>query len=536
MVIERSAEDKAETIHAIERGGPRAQRPNLHPKAYDVLVNLLSKDRVFDDLGTRTAYMGSIYFDPNLCIPDFVVVPETVEDVRQTLQIANKYRVPVTPIASGVCEPSCIAYEGGILLDMYSRMNRIWEINYESGYALVEPGVTLGQILAAIREKGYRVSIGSYPAGCSVIGSYTHKSNTTYRTQVIDDVLGIEAVIPDGTVIRTGSAALPNCGWYSQYGPYPGLRELFLSQHGSMGIITKAALRIHKRNEVQACPIAVFDSYEKSHKYSMLLARATMVEHVITYHWSWWKAFEKLMSGKFPRGLQELEHEMGKFAWGGDQTPEGMHFNYVPSIMTGFREVIEAKEKTCKRLARECGGEAFTTKEFHDMADDPIENWWYHDYVEHLPFSPNDPRRYEKGMGRGTGSVPFSMVVFIAPEKCVEYEGAIRKKIYEEFGSHTGYYTHLYDQGRSVFFRVQPTVPYGDPKEIRKARSNLLECYKWAYENFGAVSKRIWLQELNGYYMPKMGGYYEALKRIKREFDPNNILNPGFMMFPGVYK
>ena len=58
--------------------------------------------------------------------------------------------------------------------------------------------------------------------------------------------------------------------------------------------------------------------------------------------------------------------------------------------------------------------------------------------------------------------------------------------------------------------------------------------YEWANKHYKAIPKRIFYSELNGLFLPQMGGYTEVLKRIKRELDPNNIMNPGFMMYPGV--
>ena len=117
---------------------------------YDTLRNLLGKDKVFRDLGTRCAFMGTNYYGQPLAIPDYVVTPETLEDVRVTLQTANRYRIPVTPVASGTMEPSCTPYAGGIVLDTYTRLNHIHEINYDDGYAVIEPGVTVSMLLKEV--------------------------------------------------------------------------------------------------------------------------------------------------------------------------------------------------------------------------------------------------------------------------------------------------------------------------------------------------------------------------------------------------
>jgi len=435
-------------------------------------------------------------------------------------------------------EPSCTPYAGGIVLDTYTRLNHIHEINYDDGYAVIEPGVTVAMLLKEVHGNDHHISLGSYPQGVSVLGSYTNKSNTTMRTSVIDEVLGLEIALPDGTVVRTGSAAFPNdVGWYSQYGPWPGLRELWLCANGSLGVITKAAVRIYPRNEAQACPIATFDNYADSHKYAIKLARSQMVEHTITYHWSWWKWFRYLAGGmKLPRDEAGLDNELSKISLSMTDIPKGMSYCYTTANMTGFQEVVDVKEKVCKRLAEECGGRGYTTDEFLDK-DNPLANWWYRDYVEHKPFSPVDPREHfgkEKGMGRGSNSIPCSFICFVPASMVVEYEKAVLKKTMKELGCTTGYYSHLYDQGRSVFFRTSPSIPYWDEDARLKLRKVQVEMYEWANKHYKAIPKRIFYSELNGMFLPQMGGYFEVLKRIKRELDPNNIMNPGFMMFPGV--
>jgi len=517
----------------------KGAKPSTPNGFLSALEGSLGKDMVFSDIGTRCSYMGSNYFGAPLALPDYVVIPEDVEDVRTALMTANEYVVPVTPVASGTMEPSTIPYAGGIVLDTYSRMNRIHEINYDDGYAVIEPGTTIGQLTNELLANGWRFPTGSFPPGVSVIGSCTNKSNTTMRTAVVDDVLGLEVVIPDGTVIRTGSAALEGAGWYSQYGPFPGFRELFLCANGSMGVITKAAVRIYPNNEKQSCPVAVFDSYEDAHKYSMKLARGNMVNHLITYHWSWWRLFEAkynpltLPDGTGARHVDDVKEALSAHSYSSAEKPDDMSYSYVAAIMTGYREDIEAREKLCVRLAKECNGTAMTAEEFIDK-NGPKSGWFYDNYVNGKPFSPQEPRGAPKMMGRGSLSVPFSFIVFVPPSKVVEYEKWIIKRTIELFGSYPGYYSHVYDQGRSVFFRTAPKVPYGDEDAIEDARKKQMQLYDEASREFGAIPKRVFFKEKTDLLLPRMGGYTELWRRIKREVDPNNIMNPGYIIIPGM--
>lgn len=97
--------------------------------------------------------------DPHM--PDYVVLPKTVEQIQRILRLANKERIPVVPYVTGTnIGGLCIPEEGGILMDL-KRMDQILEINTETGYAIIEPGVSHAKFSAALKKIWLRIRLGS---------------------------------------------------------------------------------------------------------------------------------------------------------------------------------------------------------------------------------------------------------------------------------------------------------------------------------------------------------------------------------------
>lgn len=123
-----------------------------------LLMDRMGPGKVKDDELVRITYASDISpIAPRR--PSLVVFPENREDVATVLQTANENKIPVTVMSGGVnVVGACIPPEGGIVIDL-RRMDRIIEINTDSGYVVVEPGANFGRVTAALADKGYRCSI-----------------------------------------------------------------------------------------------------------------------------------------------------------------------------------------------------------------------------------------------------------------------------------------------------------------------------------------------------------------------------------------
>lgn len=180
-------------------------------------------------------------------MPDFVVKPGTVEEIQSLVKLAREYRIPITPVVAGTnLGGLAIPVKGGIVLDLKD-MNKIIEVNTDEMYTIIEPGVTFGQLKKYLDENNIKLTIG-YPlsppyvsiiANCLLDGL----GNLSLRHGSMSEWIGgLEAVLPDGEVIKTGSAALSNF-WFSR-APLPDLTGLFINWQGTTGIVTKMAVQL----------------------------------------------------------------------------------------------------------------------------------------------------------------------------------------------------------------------------------------------------------------------------------------------------
>ena len=174
-------------------------------------------------------------------MPEVVVKPASAEEIAQIIRLANLRLIPVTPRGAG-SGLSCgaVPVYGGILLSL-ERMNRILEIDRENMVAVVEPGVITNDINEAIKEyglfyAGYPMSVELCFIGGNVAenagGGRAIKYGVTGRY-----VLGLEVVLPTGEIIQLGGKRVKDVTGYD-------LIHLLVGSEGTLGIFTKITLRL----------------------------------------------------------------------------------------------------------------------------------------------------------------------------------------------------------------------------------------------------------------------------------------------------
>jgi FAD/FMN-containing dehydrogenase len=190
---------------------------------------------------------ASDYTEETPRTPGLAVLPTTVEEVQAVVRIAGSEGCSLTPRVSGSNVGGlAIPPAGGIVVDL-RRMNRVLEVNRDDMYALIEPGVTWEQLKAHLAAEKIPLRMG-YPlsppdtsimANCLLDGL----GNLSMRFGAMGDWIGgLEAVLPDGEIIRTGAPALSS-HWFGR-GPLPDLTGLFVCFQGTTGIVTKMAFQL----------------------------------------------------------------------------------------------------------------------------------------------------------------------------------------------------------------------------------------------------------------------------------------------------
>ncbi len=482
------------------------------------LEQILGKGKVFIDEATRNVYAGST-LSPKVT-PDFVVKPKDVDDVVKTLDFAREHLIPVTPVSSGSQESSTTPFWKGIVLDMM-QMDRLIEIDTERGYALIEPGVTVGELVKKTAEVGYHVTIGSFPPGLSALGNYTLTNVNTHRTAMPDDVVALEVVIPDGTVVRTGSMAFSDYSdsmkWNSLYNSYPDLKHLFMNAYGTLGVITKAAIRIYPLGEEQPLPLFGFDSYRDALCFMKKASRGYLVKHINTWHWVVYTLIDHLATYGHGGSFDAFLHD----PW---EPPDERPYNIVIPTMGGYREDMEAHCKILEKLAVECNGRDVTGYVQEQFPN--LYKFWYDHYALH--------RADTTFMGAYGEGKPLFPIVIADPEKVADLEEWGLKRMRNsvlKFG--LTYYSHSVDQHRGVFIRFTPFIQYDTPpEEIKEAFDVYQEVMETAIKKYGATPVRNAafprFDDPSLSYANKMGGFGHLMRLLKKALDPWNIMNPGF--------
>ncbi len=185
----------------------------------------------------------------NRFTPGAVVFPGTTEQVQQIVRVANRYLIPLHAVSTGKnlgYGGSAPRTGGSVVLHLGTRMNRILEVNERYGYALVEPGVTYTALYEHIKEHGYHLMIDAPDlAWGSIIGNtmdrgvgYTPYGNHSAWKS------GLEIVLPDGDLLRTGSGGLPGANTWQLFAPSFGPSPDNLFEQSNYGIVTKMGIQL----------------------------------------------------------------------------------------------------------------------------------------------------------------------------------------------------------------------------------------------------------------------------------------------------
>jgi hypothetical protein len=195
--------------------------------------------------------------------PDFVVKVHDKKEVREIVRLANRYKMPLIPLAAGInVRGLCIPTQGGIVMDM-REMDKILEMNPEMRTATIQPGVRSGQLVLACEKYGLRPAVTSAPDMVSAFANYLLRG--LYHTQSSDGVnhiLSMEIVLPSGEILKTGSAGITgSAGPYGMAGG-PDLTGLFQGVPGAFGVVTEMTVRLYPYPIHNSMVIYAYDTWE----------------------------------------------------------------------------------------------------------------------------------------------------------------------------------------------------------------------------------------------------------------------------------
>ncbi len=203
--------------------------------------------------------------------PDVVVFPKSREEVVEILRFADGRGVPVVPFGEGSSlEGHTIPLRGGVSLDL-GLMNEVLEIRPDDLVARVQPGVTHGKLNGLLKEHGlfFPVDPGWDASLGGMAATNASGTNAVRYGAMRDRVLGLEAVLADGTVIRTGGMSMKSSAGYN-------LTGLFVGSEGTLGVCTEIILRLQPIPEHVLAARAVFPSIEAAGRAAVAMIRSGM--------------------------------------------------------------------------------------------------------------------------------------------------------------------------------------------------------------------------------------------------------------------
>ena len=415
-------------------------------------------------------------------LPDFIVWPDTAEQISSILKLANEEKIPVIPFSegSGVVGGAIPIY-GGIMLDM-KKFNKVIEINDKDLTVTVEAGMNGMNLERYLNAKGY--TGGHIPQSLytsSVGGWIAHRAAGQFSTKYgkIEDILmGMELVLPQGEIIKFKTIARASTG--------PQLDKFFIGGEGTLGIVTQATLKIWPYPEKRALISYAFPTFEDSLEATRLILRQQIYPAVIRIY-----------------DAEETYRHFGHIEKAKDKV-------MVVFVCEGIERLVNLEETITKEVCEQNNG--------IECGEEPVEHWF------ETRFRVTE-----------TSSTPtFKMVAdtieigFLWDNAAKMYQNVLEAtKQVKGVIMMTAHVSHFYPNGIGFYFTFAG-IPPEEKTDLEFYQEVWNTVVKTVEEAGGSFGHHHGVGVTRSHWMPvEWGKSFETLKAIKKLLDPNNILNPG---------
>jgi glycolate oxidase len=228
----------------------------LDPKLIRGLEKLLGRDAVLSSREDMLLYEydGSV----ELARPECVVFPRSTSDVVEIMRLARSFKTAVVGRGAGTGLSGGALPRAGGIVAVFSRMNRILEIDAENRRAVVQPGVVNLDVTRAVEHLGlYFAPDPSSQKSCTIGGNVSENAggpHTLAYGVTTNHVTGLEIVLPDGGVVRVGGKTSETPGY--------DLTGLMVGSEGTLAIVTEITLRLSRTPEAVKTLLAVYDAVD----------------------------------------------------------------------------------------------------------------------------------------------------------------------------------------------------------------------------------------------------------------------------------
>ena len=501
---------------------PKGISEAIFDKAIAEFKMILGADEVLtnaEQLGQYTKTMMPVADTQHL--PSAVILARSVEQIQKILAVCNRYKVPVWTISTGKnmgYGSAAPAERGQVILDL-KRMNKIIEVNADLCYALVEPGVTYQQLTDYIKEHNLPLWL-SCPSPSAIVGPVGNILDrgvgyTPYGEHFLFSC-GMEVVLANGDVLRTGMGSIPNSNTWQVfkwgYGPY--LDGIFTQSN--FGIVTKLGFWLMPAPPVfkpflirykDERDVAEIIDTIRPLRIANVIPNAIVVSHAI------FEAATILRRSDIYKGPGAVPDEImrdvaAKHKLGAWNVYAGLY---------GTAEQVEVNWQIVKAVLGKSGKAEILTEK--DMGDDPIFRY-------RADLMRGDMTLKEFGLynWRGGGGSIFFAPVSQAMGSETTKQVDLAKRI---LGKHGFDYVGEFIVGwRDMHHVIDLLYDKTDPEQTKSA----FKCYDELLAEF--LKQGYGSYRTNTAFMDKVAEGYGPVprsvnKKIKRALDPNGILSPG---------
>lgn len=418
-------------------------------------------------------------------MPDYVVRPMSTEEVSKVVSLASRLGVPVTARGAGTgLAGGAVPLKGGIVLDM-SGMNRILEMDLANLQVIVEPGVVQAKLNEALKPHGFFFPPDPGSSNICTIGGLIANNGSGMRCvkygTTRNYVLDLEVVCASGRVIRTGSRMLKSAAGYD-------LTRLMIGSEGTLGIITKAGLRVVPLPKARRLVMASFEDAETAGRAVAKIFASGIVPSAC-------EILDRTTIGVLKRCDSNLV------------LPEGDVILFeVDGTESSTEEAAQEIVSVCSPIAAEvvmAGGE----KEMEEI--------WEARRLVGAAVSRLDPSKSRIYVGEDVG-VPIKKIPALIREI---------GEISEKFDLPVMKYGHIGDGNLHVALFIDVL----DQNEWARLADAADAIHRAAIRLGGTVSSEHGVGAARAEYMKTQWGEgtLSVMRAIKRALDPKGILNPG---------
>ncbi len=420
--------------------------------------------------------------------PECVVFPRTTEDVVRIVRIAAEHSVPIVGRGAGTgLSGGVIPTRGGIMIG-FSRMNKILEIDLENECAIVQPGVVNLDITRAVEARGYYYAPDpSSQKACTIGGNVAENAggpHTLIYGVTTNHVLGIEAVVPDGTVLRLGGKEQDTPGY--------DLRGLLTGSEGTMALVTQVIVRLMRSQEAVETLLAIYErADDAADTVGELTARAITPAAV------------EMLDGVMLRMVEEATHA------GFPMDAEAV----LLIELEGAREAVAEQLNSVQAVCLECRAREVRVAK-----------------------SPKERALLWKGRKNAFGAVGRVSPTYYVQDGVVPRTkiADTLRKIYEvsqKYGLTISNIFHAGDGNMHPIILFDPR----DEEQTRRTRAAGEEILSYCIEVGGAITGEHGVGMEKNELMPQLFAEdsLDRMERLMRIFNPDGRLNPGKILPTG---